>query len=289
MAATKMFRINASEAAALVGLNPYKKVDEAIKDCYNRNAHGLPSQEYMRAKQVCNKNREVARAYKQMSEDAGKTQTNEEVIQKKAEFSKKIQQVVVGKVDEEITKIKESFEQDIQYARTRSDKARIEEMYKVEMEKLDKKKVQAVQDAKDVEKDAMSKINCNYGTRKETDVAASYEEITGMNVQKSNDRHVWEVAPGFGVVGKFDGFADDGTLVEIKNRVRRLFGEVKEYESVQVHVYMKMCEATNAHLVEKFQGKLMVHEVHYDDDLMCEIEAGLESAVAKFREMGWGA
>lgn len=282
MSTPKMFKINASEVAAIIGKNPYKKKEEALLDCWNRNMNGLPPQEILRAQRVCAKNKEVNKAYSQMIDDIKKTENNDDVIKKKAEFSAKIQKEVVGKVEDEIIKTKESYEQDIQYARTRSDKAKIEEMYKEEMKKLEKKKEQAIEDAKNVEKDAMSKFNCNYGTRKEDTVASSYEEITGMNVEKPTKRYTWEPHPGFTVVGKFDGFAEDGTLVEIKNRVRRLFGIVKEYENVQVHVYMKMCHATTAHLVEKFRDQVMVHQVLYDDDLMCEVESGIDDAIKNY-------
>jgi len=273
------FRINASEVAALVGKNPYKKQEEAITDCWNRNKNGLPPQESLRAQRVCAKNKDVDKAYNQMLSDIKSTESSDEVIQKKKEFSENIKKIVVGKVDDEISNTKNTFENDIANARTRDAKKKLEEDFSVKIEKLNHKKTQAREDAANVERDAISKFNTNYGTRKENMVASSYEEITGMNIEKPNKRYIWDILPGFKVVGKFDGFAEDGTLVEIKNRVRRLFGVVKEYESVQVHVYMKMCDASNAHLVEKFKDQLMVHEVHYDDDLMCDIEGELERVI----------
>lgn len=277
-----MFRINASEVAALVGKNPYKSQDEAIQDCWNRNKKGLPPMEIMRAKKICKKNKEVDDAYNKMMEDIKKTETNSDVIEKKAEFSEKISAIIVGKVDEEITKTKENFEQDIMYAKNDEDKKKIEKMFSDEMQELEKKRTRAVEEATQVEKVAISKFNTNYGTRKESNVGASYAEVTGMTVEKTNKRHTWDIYPGFEVVGKFDGFADDGTLVEIKNRMRRLFGVVKEYENVQIHIYMKMANVTTAHLAEKFEDKIMVHDVLYDDDFMIEIESELENVIKNY-------
>ena len=273
------FRINASEIAGLVGKNPFKKQSEAITDCWNRNKNGLPSQEILRAQRVCAKNKDVDNAYNKMMSDIKKTDSNDDVIQKKKEFSENIQKIVVGRVDDKITKTKGSFEQDMTNARTRKEKKEVEATCIREMKKLDKKKVQAKEDAINVERDATSKFNTNYGTRKEDVVAASYEELTGMNIEKPDKRYIWDILPGFKGVGKFDGFAEDGTLVEIKNRVRKLFGVVREYENVQVHVYMKMCDASGAHLVEKFRDQVMVHNVYYDDDFMCEIEGELERVI----------
>lgn len=277
-----MFKINASEVAALVGKNPYKSQDEAIQDCWNRNKKGLPPLEIMRAKKVCRKNKDVDAAYSKMIEDIKKTETNADVIEKKAEFSEKIKTIMVGKVDEEITNVKESFEQDLMYAKNESDKKDIQKLYDQRMQNLNQKRSEAVEEAQQVEKVAISKFNTNYGTRKESNVGASYAEVTGMTVEKTNKRHTWDIHPGFEVVGKFDGFADDGTLVEIKNRMRRLFGVVKEYENVQVHIYMKMANVTNAHLVEKFEDKIMVHDVYYDDDFMIEIESELEDVIKNY-------
>ena len=150
------------------------------------------------------------------------------------------------------------------------------------LERLEEKRKGALKDAEIVEKVGVSKMNTNFGTRKEGTVAEMYHGMTGQKVLKPNIRQVWDIAPGFEVVGKFDGFAEDGTLVEIKNRVRRLFKEVKEYENVQVHVYMKMSHAMTAHLVERYKDEIMIHDVLYDDDFMCEIEAELERVIRDY-------
>ena len=42
---------------------------------------------------------------------------------------------------------------------------------------------------------------------------------------------------------------------------------------------MKLCHATKAHLVEKFKQQVMVHDVLYDDDFMCDIEGELERVI----------
>ena len=230
-----MFRINASEVAALVGKNPYKSQDEAIQDCWNRNKKGLPPLEIMRAKKICNKNKEIEKAYEQMN--------------------------AANKKDEDI--IKKDFQKD--------------------MDTLKGERTQAVDEVKALEKVGNSKFNTNFGTRRETNIGKTYEEVTGMSVDKPNKKYLWDIVPECAVVvGKFDGFAEDGTLVEIKQRTRRLFGEVREYENVQVHVYMKMAEVETAQLVEKYEDKLMVHDIQYDDDFMCEIESELENVVNNY-------
>ena len=278
-----MFRINASEVAALVGLNPFKDQNEAIQDCWNRNMKGLPPLEIMRARKVCAKNKEVDKAYDQMIKDIKKTENNTDVIQKKQEFSDNIKRIMTSKIDEKIMKTKCDFEQDVMYAESERDKRAIQREMNAKMNELEKERTNALREARDVEKVAISKFNTNFGTRKETNIGKTYEEITGMNVEKTNKRHTWDIVPGkVEVVGRFDGFAEDGTLVEIKQRVRRLFGEVREYENVQVHVYMKMANVTSAQLVEKYEDQLMVHDILYDDDFMIRIECELEDVVKNY-------
>lgn len=278
-----MFRINASEVAALVGKNPYKSQDEAIQDCWNRNKKGLPPLEILRAKNICTKNKEVEKAYDQMIKDVGQTTSNQEVIEKKKEFTEKMKDILIKKVDEKIQKAKDTFEQDMMYAANKKDEKIIEKWYREEMTKLKEERTQAVEEVNALEKVGNSKFNTNFGTRRESNIGKTYEEVTGMSVEKPTKKYLWEVVPEHAVVvGKFDGFADDGTLVEIKQRTRRLFGEVREYENVQVHVYMKMAEVETAQLVEKYEDKLMVHDIHYDDDFMCEIESELENVVKNY-------
>ena len=113
--------------------------------------------------------------------------------------------------------------------------------------------------------------NTEFGTRHEDSVSDMYHEKTGVKIQKDNARKTLEFMPGFQIVGRFDGFNEEGTLIEIKNRMKRLFGKVPEYENVQVQVYMKMAGVNHAQLVERYTDKIMIHEVGVDDGLMEEI------------------
>jgi len=259
-----LFKIHASEVAALVGLNPYKPQPEAIQDCINRNVGGLPPLQVMKASRVCKENSEVKGLFDKMTQDAHQTTSNEEVTQKKQAFDKKIKDILVKPLDQ---KIKE--------AKNKGDTKAFDALVA--------KREKAVIDAGDVTKAAATAFNTNFGTRREESIGKSYEELTGMNVEKPTKKYTWDIVPGkVVVVGKFDGFAEDGTLVEIKQRTRRLFNVVKDYENVQVHVYMKMAQVETAHLVEKFEDKIMIHNIYWDDDFMIEVEVELERVVNEY-------
>lgn len=275
------FRINASEVAAIVGKNPYKSQSEAIQDCINRNRHGLPPQEFMRAQEVCNKNKAVEKLYKNLTSDSAKTENTQQVTEKKKVFAEDVKKEMTKSVDEKIEQLRKKYDKDMMEACGPKDERILTRWFKKDLAELQEEKKEAEAKAAEVAKAATTRMNTNFGTRKEDTVAEMYEAQTGDKVYKPNKRYDWEIVPGFKVVGKFDGFTDSGKLVEIKNRVRRLFGEVKEYESVQVHVYMKMANVDTAHLVERFEDKINIFDVYQDDDLMCEIEAELERVIEK--------
>lgn len=74
----------------------------------------------------------------------------------------------------------------------------------------------------------------------------------------------------FDIVGKIDCVETraDGTkvLVEIKNRVNKLFKTLREYEKIQVMTYLKMLSLTEGRLVEQYNAEMNSIEVSFDDE-----------------------
>lgn len=81
------------------------------------------------------------------------------------------------------------------------------------------------------------------------------------------------------VQGRVDAIeqAHDGVIqvVEIKNRMRRLFGYVKDYEYVQVMCYMYLLNAPRAKVIERLEDKSRQDIVAFDDEEWCEIKKGI--------------
>jgi DNA mismatch repair ATPase MutS len=50
--------------------------------------------------------------------------------------------------------------------------------------------------------------------------------------------------------GKIDGINETGSIIEVKNRVNKLFYELRSYEKVQIMCYMHLFKASEGHLVE---------------------------------------
>ena len=52
------------------------------------------------------------------------------------------------------------------------------------------------------------------------------------------------------ITGKIDGIREDGILIEVKNRVNKLFLTLRPYENIQVQTYLHLFKLKIGHLVE---------------------------------------
>jgi len=78
------------------------------------------------------------------------------------------------------------------------------------------------------------------------------------------------------LVGKYDGITNDNELVEAKMRQKTLFKKVRDYENVQVQLYLHALKFEQAYLVESYTNKkgvnqIYVNEIKYDSSYVNEI------------------
>ena len=86
------------------------------------------------------------------------------------------------------------------------------------------------------------------------------------------------------IIGKYDGITSDNELVEAKMRQKCLFKKVRDYENVQVQLYLHALEFENAYLVESHTNKkgemnIYVNEIKYDSDYVINV---ILDRIAKF-------
>jgi len=280
-----MFKVNVSELAAVVGLNPYKGQDEAITDCINRNLKGLPPQEIMRAAKICKANAEFSKVHAEMKAGSNQTHTNEDVDARKKEYVQKINDISdKKKVDIEDTKasIATTYSDRIEAADSTVERIELEVERDAKLQSQNERIKELSGETEHMLKVGEGNFNRNFGTRKEANAGATYEEVTGLEHKKDNKRIMMEVMPGINLVGKTDGMASDGTLVEIKNRTKRFFNMVPEYENVQVQTYLRMLNLDKAHLVERYDNTIKVHDVHVDNTFMDEVLRVLEEVCENY-------
>lgn len=78
------------------------------------------------------------------------------------------------------------------------------------------------------------------------------------------------------LIGVADGLTDDA-VIEIKKRRARLLG-VPDYEQVQCTCYMRLFNRSKALLVEEHAGKLVSHDLQYDELAWYSIRDGIVRA-----------
>jgi hypothetical protein len=107
--------------------------------------------------------------------------------------------------------------------------------------------------------------NRGFGSHNEKSAISIYKNITNFDIieqqnivlariQKASNQNLnteWFIK------GKIDGIAikdQQKILIEIKNRTKTLFGELKDYEKPQIQMYLKLMELEKGHLVEHLKN-----------------------------------
>ena len=71
------------------------------------------------------------------------------------------------------------------------------------------------------------------------------------------------------VGGKIDGICPDKTIIEVKNRMHKLFYNLREYEKIQTYCYMYILESNKSQLVETYmkgtQPEINIIDVEFEE------------------------
>lgn len=133
----------------------------------------------------------------------------------------------------------------------------------------------SISDTKVVDSAIRKTMFTSFGTRNESGI---FDEVRGrLKFDIERDDSFRHVVLGdidgieWGIGGRLDGISTDGTtIVEIKQRINRLFGTAPPYEYVQIQCYLRLVEsATEAVLVESFcspQGGRVMNVIPIDKD-----------------------
>jgi hypothetical protein len=222
--------IKASDVAACIGLNPYKPASEVRDELWKK---------YWPETFEGLTKREEAQV------SLAKSSAAQNILDRAVSF-----------------KAKDSAE-----AQTNFEKARSE---------IEKDSTLAPADKEKVIEHLRSKCYTTHGTRSEDKTADKVAEETGATLLRDNSFYtlpLLETEDGttFHVTGKIDRIevAPDGrrTLVEIKNRTRCLFRSVREYENVQIQVYLRMLGLVRAKLIEQYNNTTATQLITRDEEL----------------------
>ncbi len=117
-----------------------------------------------------------------------------------------------------------------------------------------------------------SSVYTNFGTKKEERTSDKVEKEERTKLVRDSTFYELEVSTICGtryvIVGTVDRIEEheDGSrvLVEIKNRTRGLFREVRGYEHIQVQTYLQMVKLEKARLVEQYQDEISSNDILKD-------------------------
>lgn len=119
---------------------------------------------------------------------------------------------------------------------------------------------------KNIEKSEKNKIihECNsilnkkFGIDHEINAIKIYEKNTSTTVNKDNKFYKKKIInyEGFNwyFCGKVDGISSSNVLVEVKNRMNKIFGKIPFYEKPQVHCYMYLLDTNMCHFIECYKS-----------------------------------
>lgn len=143
-------------------------------------------------------------------------------------------------------------------------------------------------------KKVCSITNKNHGVNNENAILAEFCRLSDKVLQQeqgwveipllSNDNQEWVI------IGKYDGITTEGELVEAKMRQKCLFKKMRDYENVQVQLYLHGLGFQQGYLVESFTNKkremqLYTHEILYNEEYVSEIILERVKQFTKFFEM----
>lgn len=102
-------------------------------------------------------------------------------------------------------------------------------------------------------------INKQNGCKNEINVLKTHENNNNINLDKTQTRfvkqlNVFDTNYDWYIVGRMDGIDyTNNVIVEIKNRARELFYNIRYYENIQLQLYMYLTGLKKCILVEKYK------------------------------------
>ncbi len=217
--------IKASEVAAIIGMNGFKKPEEVLEDMWKKNSP---------------------------STFTGQTK---EDLQLEALKSSKTAMAIYDQTMSIETKSSDEVKQLVSIA---SDAINQSNQLSGKQKKL-------------VNDHLRKMLYTNHGTRTE-DTTADLDEATLIKDDNFYSKEVVTIqGTRYEIVGRIDRYQlkEDGTkvLVEIKNRTRKLFNRLADYEDVQVQTYLQMLDLTDARLIEQYNNERKSYPISRNEEL----------------------
>ena len=137
--------------------------------------------------------------------------------------------------------------------------------------------------------DVESFINKSHGTLTEDSAIKMYEKKYKVKLdtsQKFNKKLILEKSDAkWYVCGKVDGLYSSDTeeyIVEVKNRTKSFFSNVRDYEMTQMQIYMYMLDISETRLVERLNKRIKITDIYRDEEYIEKIIGSLFIFIEQF-------
>lgn len=287
---SKNFYINTSDIASYIGYNPYDPIrpfERFWKKCdildYNKlinkmNVNLLDSK--VQLKQI-NKNKEELDE-NLLNKTITKRQYNvsvKDIIKKESDLVSKIENTII-KMDNVSLSVSEQIEKTlgketitkINDTETDTDtkRSQIKNVIELRTDLSETNKTKLMQQTE-------SFINTTHGILKEDPVISKFEEKFNVKLDVSqtyNKKRFYRTNNGCYIIGgKVDGLYIDkdsskSYVVEVKNRTKGFFSSLRDYEKLQIQLYMWILDLNEAKLVESYRDKLRITAIYKDQEFI---------------------
>lgn len=154
-------------------------------------------------------------------------------------------------------------------------------------------------------REAVSQVQTQIGTRREAAVLQDVKEKGRQDKHIVFEKHVYgrkvvcdAYTPGGDcvsvvLVGECDGLEREKTsgevmkIIEVKNRMRRLFERVAMYERIQVLAYMSLFGAERGLLIERYGDTMREYDIEWDGGVWDEVVKGVVGFAQEVLAMEW--
>lgn len=298
MASRRKVFINISDVASYIGQNKWStidpfqrlwgKSDTNYNDCLNTLRNNIVD----KSLKILVIEKEKFTLEDQLTNKViTKRQFNSEVkkVEKKIEETKKEHQKLVKKVENVTLTETEKVEKEIFIASNGSTLANdIKETISSEStDTKDKRKTVSdsidklysegkIKEDRRVEllRNTESLINKTHGTLKEQSAIDIFENRFNVKLDTSQKYYKYLVKStsdiDWYIGGRLDAIHTD-YIIEVKNRTKGFFSSVRDYELTQIQLYLLLTKYTEAKLLEKFNDKIRITDIHIDKIYISEI------------------
>lgn len=130
----------------------------------------------------------------------------------------------------------------------------------------------------------------SHGTKSEETIKKSVEQNKSIQISKDDQfrkKHIFDIGEyNVFIGGKCDGITtinEFETVVEIKNRIHRLFGTIPEYEKVQLYTYMYVYGINRGLLIENFNNQKNMIACEFNNNEWSSYMDELKKTLAKIQ------